>query len=152
MSDSQTTPTNPLMENTIDAFWENFPFFWHTVRARIHSEANQAHQITVGQFHILRRIRAGIQTVSELATAKHISRPAISRAVDELVEKGYISRQPSTTDRRKIELILTEMGAAHMNAISKTVRQWMAEELATLDDHELEAIIQAMQALRKAFE
>ena len=75
----------------IDKFWEFFPPVWHAVKAYIRTQATENFDITVGQFHILRRIKAGKDSVSKLAADRHTSRPAISRAVDVLVKKGLVS-------------------------------------------------------------
>jgi ABC-type transport system involved in cytochrome bd biosynthesis fused ATPase/permease subunit len=69
---------------------------WHRVRSHIHTIAIQDYDISVEQFHILRHIGKGVDSLSELATIKHISRPAISQAVNGLVEKGLVAHRPST--------------------------------------------------------
>ncbi len=52
--------TNSYLEQqTIDKFWEFFPPVWHSIRAHIRHEATDNFEITVSQFHILRRIWQG---------------------------------------------------------------------------------------------
>ncbi len=69
------------------------------------------------QFHILRHIRRGLGSVSELAEVKQISRSAISQAVDLLVERGLICRLQNAQDRRNIPLELTEAGNSLLDTI-----------------------------------
>jgi DNA-binding MarR family transcriptional regulator len=140
-----------VLNSTIDQFWETIPSLWHMIRARIRDEALSQFDITVEQFHILRRIRKGRNSVSKLAEAKHISRPAISRAVDVMVNKDLVTRTQNPQDRRYIQLDLTQKGSKLLEAIIKKNRQWMIQRLASLDETELDAIQDAMQALRKAF-
>ena len=90
--------------------------------------------------------------MSELATAKNISRPAISQAVDVLVKKGLLTRIPSTTDRRVVELALTEEGNALLDTVFKENREWMKERMKALTTEELETIGKAMTALKKILE
>ncbi|HBY06615.1 MAG TPA: hypothetical protein DEH22_02050 [Chloroflexi bacterium] len=135
----------------IDKFWEFFPPVWHTVRAHIHHEAAENFDITVGQFHILRRIRGGIDSVSKLAADRHTSRPAISRAVDVLVNQGLIVRTVNPADRRNVQLSLTAEGQSLMEALFSNTRNWMAEKMADLSEAELEAIFVAGDALKRAF-
>jgi DNA-binding MarR family transcriptional regulator len=135
----------------IDKFWEFFPPVWHTVRAHIHQQAVENFDITVVQFHILRRIRKGTDSVSKLADDRHTSRPAISRAVDVLVKKGLVLRTQNPEDRRNIQLSLTDGGAALLEALFNNTRQWMAEELSVLNDDELHSILLAGDALQLAF-
>ncbi|HBX70188.1 MAG TPA: hypothetical protein DEH25_12625 [Chloroflexi bacterium] len=135
----------------IDKFWEFFPPVWHTVRAHIHHEAAENFDITVGQFHILRRIRGGIDSVSKLAADRDTSRPAISRAVDVLVNQGLIVRTVNPADRRNVQLSLTAEGQSLMEALFSNTRNWMAEKMADLSEAELEAIFVAGDALKRAF-
>ncbi len=141
----------PAIDQAIDKFWEFFPPVWHTVRAHIHEEAAENVGITVGQFHILRRIRSGIDSVSRLAEDRHTTRPAISRTVDVLVQKGLIDRLPKPEDRRYVQLSLTVEGQALMNGLFTNTRTWMAEKLLVLSEEELAAILVAGDALERAF-
>jgi DNA-binding MarR family transcriptional regulator len=133
----------------VDAFWESFPPFWQRVKTHIRDVAAQQFEISVEQFHILRHIRRGQASVSELAEAKNISRPAISQAVDLLVNKGLITRTTDAHDRRHIQLALTASGDALLDAISEDTRQWMMQTLSPLSAEELLALAQAMTSLRK---
>jgi DNA-binding MarR family transcriptional regulator len=137
-----------LLRQTVETFWETFPPFWHRVRAHIRQAAEQ-HDLSVEQFHILRHIRRGQCSVSKLADAKNISRPAISQGVDMLVNKGFITRTTDTRDRRHVQLALTDSGNALLDTISEDTRQWMMQILSPLSDEELQALTQAMDSLRK---
>ena len=139
------------VQGAIDKFWEFFPPVWHIVRAHIHHEAAENFDITVGQFHILRRIRNGIDSVSKLADDRQTTRPAISRVVDVLVHKGLLTRTHNPEDRRNVLLSLTPEGQELMSALSDNTRQWMAEQMGNLSEAELEAIFVAGDALKRAF-
>ena len=138
-------------QRIIDKFWEFFPPVWHCVRAHIRHEATENFDITVGQFHILRRIWQGADSVSKLADDRHTSRPAISRSVDVLVNKGLVLRTQNPADRRNVQLSLTVEGQSMMDALFGNTRLWMAEKLSVLRDEEFEAILIAGDALKKAF-
>jgi DNA-binding MarR family transcriptional regulator len=87
--------------------------------------------------------------MSELATAKNISRPAISQAVDILVHKGFLTRVQSTQDRRFVKLALTEAGNNLLDTVFKETRKWMKERMSTLTEAELETIAKAMEIMKK---
>jgi DNA-binding MarR family transcriptional regulator len=144
-------PNSFSEQQAVDKFWEFFPPVWHTVRAYIHHEAAENFEITVGQFHVLRRIRQGADSVSKLADAKHTSRPAVSRVVDVLVNKGFVARTQNPADRRNVLLSLTEEGTALMENLFSNTHQWMIEKLSILNESELEAILVAGDALYRAF-
>ena len=139
---------NP-QEQALDSFWETIPPLWTTIRQHIRAEATGQFDISVEQFHVLRYVRRGTNSISNLATAKNISRPAISQAVDMLVNKGLMTRTQSTEDRRYIELALTDSGNALLDTVFKETRAWMKELMSDLTDDELDTITSAMTALKK---
>lgn len=141
-----------LRDQTIDRFWETVPPVWNFVRTHLRGTATGKFDITVEQFHVLRFVRRGPNSMSELATAKNISRPAISQAVDVLVKKGLLTRVQSATDRRVVELYLTDEGNALLDTVFKENREWMKERMGTLTNEELELICEAMVTLKKILE
>jgi DNA-binding MarR family transcriptional regulator len=142
-------PSKEKLHQAVETFWETFPPFWHRIRAQIRQVAAEQFDLSVEQFHILRHIRRGQGSVSELAEARNISRPAISQAVDILVHKGLITRTPDARDRRHVRLALTASGNALLDAIFDQVRQWMVQTLSPLSDEELDTLVRAMDSLRK---
>jgi DNA-binding MarR family transcriptional regulator len=137
------------LHQAVETFWETIPPYWHSIRAHIRQVAVEQFDISVEQFHILRHIRKGLNSVSELAEAKNISRPAISQAVNLLVDKGLIVRTTQPRDRRHISLALTDSGNAMLDAIFEDTRQWMTQTLAPLSDVELQTLTLAMNSLKK---
>ena len=146
------TSSEQLREKAIDRFWETVPPLWNTVRSHIRTTATAKFDITVEQFHVLRYVRRGPNSMSELAVAKNISRPAISQAVDVLVKKGLLTRVRSSTDRRVIELALTDAGNALLDTVFRENREWMKERMNGLNAEELATIGKAMEALKKILE
>jgi DNA-binding MarR family transcriptional regulator len=139
-------------EQTIDCFWETVPPLWSRIRERIRLTAADRFDITVEQFHILRHIRLGHGSVSQLADAKRISRPAISQAVELLVNKGLITRTHDPIDRRVVQLELTVSGCALLDALFQDTRDWMRLNLADLSEDELSQICLGMHTLHTAFQ
>ena len=138
-----------LRDQAIERFWETVPTLWNFVRSHIRATATGNFDITVEQFHVLRHVRRGVTSMSDLATAKNISRPAISQAVDVLVRKGLLTRIHSTQDRRVVELALTDEGDALLASVFKETREWMKTRMSGMTADELEIIAKAMKALKK---
>ncbi len=147
--DDLNTSSNKALRQAVDTFWETFVPFWQQVRAHIRQVATEHFDISVEQFHILRLVRRGKRSVSELAEARNLSRPAVSQAVEALVQKGLISRLPDTQDRRHIWLVLTSPGNTLLDAVFEDTRGWMMQALSPLSDEELNDLVQAMDSLRK---
>jgi len=144
--------TERLRDQAIDRFWETVPPLWNDVRSHIRTTATSSFDITVEQFHVLRHVRRGIASMGELADAKNISRPAISQAVDILVNKGLLTRAQSTQDRRYVELALTDAGNHLLDTVFKETREWMKQRMRTLTANELETIAKAMEVMKKMLE
>jgi DNA-binding MarR family transcriptional regulator len=140
-----------LLQRAIDCFWETFPPVWNSIRSNVRGLAAERFDITVEQFHILRHIRKGAGSVSELAAVKQISRPAISQSVDQLVEKGLLTRRQISKDRRYIHLELTPDGDALLNALFQQNRRWMMEKMAALSPEEINSLVQALNLLHRTF-
>jgi DNA-binding MarR family transcriptional regulator len=67
-------------------------------------------------------------TVSELAAHLGMTRQAAGQLVDELVDKGYVERQPHPDDGRARLVVLTDRGwsctRAAEQAAAETIRTW----------------------------
>lgn len=140
-----------LLQQLADKFWESIPPVWGRIRGNLRGIAMANFGISVEQFYILRHIRKGVQSVSELAEARQISRPAISQAVDILVEKGLITRQHTTQDRRCIRLELTDSGNEMLNTIFQRNREWMTGKMSGLSKEEIGIVITSMEILKRIF-
>jgi DNA-binding MarR family transcriptional regulator len=141
--------TQAKRKEAADQFLESIPPIWYSLHSQIDKFAREKFDITAGQFHVLQRIKSGKTSVSDLADARHISRPTVSRKIDNLVEKGLVSRKESREDRRFTILELTEEGEKILQMMASSRRVWLEEQLGSLDDKELEIIIQAFSILGK---
>src|SRR5512143_3197182 len=118
------TPTKSSAEEALDSFWETVPPLWGQIRAHIRSVAREQFRLGVEQFQVLRLIRQGRDSVSEIAAARNISRPAVSQAVDVLAGRGLLTRTEDPSDRRHTRLALTKQGNAVLDAVFGDTRLW----------------------------
>ena len=153
MTDSLTfeKTSEELLPRAIEKFWEAFPPVWNRIRGNLRLILAEAFNISIEEFHILRNLRRGICSVSQLASVQQISRPAASQAVEALVEKGLVSRHYDAEDRRHIRLALTPAGDELINTIFQKNRRWMMEKMESMSPEEMAAILKAMEALKEAF-
>ncbi len=141
----------PPAAQLIETFWESVPPSWHRTRSVIRRIAGERFHMSTVQFQTLRRIRKGFNSVSALAEEGHISRAAVSRIVESLVQKGWVSRQTNPKDRRHQLLLLTQEGDRILNLIYDEAETWLAERLCTLSAEEQEKLLLGMKLLKKAF-
>ena len=78
--------------------------------ARVAEQTCQATGISLPQYRLLVSASEGSQRASELAAAVGVSRPTLTSLVDGLEQAGLVRRVPVATDRRGIQLELTQAG------------------------------------------
>jgi DNA-binding MarR family transcriptional regulator len=81
-------------------------------------------ELSVSQLHVIRLIRKhGALAMSELAGLLGVSPPSASTMVDRLVEKGVLSREHSTEDRRKVVVRISPESAKNIESVEGTILQ-----------------------------
>jgi len=138
-----------IRKMAVETFWEAIPPIWHSIHSQLDKTAREEFEITGGHFHVLRRIKCGDTTISELADSRHISRPVVSRKVDSLVERGLVTRKESPEDRRFTILALTAVGDHILRKLRSRNRKLLEEHFGSLDDREVEIVIEAFNILKK---
>ena len=76
--------------------------------------------------------------IKELAAVLDISSSAATQLVDALVDKGFLSRQADTTDRRAINILLSETSYQKIEEMKCFHRDRLAKLFEALTDDELE--------------
>ncbi len=142
-------PAKSTTEFALDHFWETVPPLWGQIRGHIRALAREHYRLGVEQFQVLRLIRQGRDSVSEIAAARNISRPAVSQAVDVLCGRGLLTRAEDPADRRHTRLALTKEGGAVLDTVFGETRAWMKAKMARFSASELEQIAGAMDSLKK---
>jgi DNA-binding MarR family transcriptional regulator len=75
-------------------------------------------------------------SVKEIAAALELSFPAASRAIDGMIEKGYVSRRASDEDRRSRLVALTEFGQRAVATIAEARVRTLQDFAEMLTDEE----------------
>src|SRR3954449_10920056 len=78
--------------------------------------------------------------VRDLATRERVSAPAMSNHVDRLERDGLVQRTPSSDDRRRVGLALTEEGQRMLRRVRSRRTAWLASRLGKLSPAELAAV------------
>jgi DNA-binding MarR family transcriptional regulator len=104
--------------------------------------------VSPGQVSLLAAIKytPGIG-VNELAERERTTPAATSTQVEKLVRAGYVTRTPSTSDRRRVGLTLTEEGRRLLRRVRSRRTVWLAQRLGKLTAAELEALTAAVAPL-----
>jgi DNA-binding MarR family transcriptional regulator len=109
--------------------------------------------VTGGQAALLYLIsRSPGVGVRSLAAIEGISAAGMSGHVDRLEAAGLVRRVPSTDDRRRVGLELTEAGVRMLRAVRRRRTAWLAQRLGRLDPEEVNALERAVEPLARLLE
>lgn len=128
------------------------PFMMQSLKGCFDNQDIDPLPITMGQSMILHHISHGKKTISDLAMSGKVSPPAISRQVDGLVNKGFLTRQRNPNDRRMVMLDVTEQGRGLMQSLWNKTLNVVTKKISSLDEEEIYAVRKAFASLRGAFE
>ena len=111
-------------------------------RARLEQVAREVHPdleaAAYGILHLVGTTEAA--TVTEIAGRLGVGKPTVSRQVSALERVGLLERRPSSTDRRAVELALTEEGTRRLHAARSSRQQQLRQLLDTWDVPDVEEL------------
>jgi DNA-binding MarR family transcriptional regulator len=90
--------------------------------------------LTIRQYRILSRVGAGHTSLTALCRLAHRNPPTMSESVNKLVKQGLLTRETGTSDRRRMELALTDAGRAAAEAARGALEKFSTELTAGLDE------------------
>ena len=83
-------------------------------------------------------------TLGELGERLHLSLPTVSRAVESLVKRGYVTRAEDADDRRFKQVAATSEGRALMDRLMELRVAGFADFVKTLDPAERDQLAAAL--------
>jgi DNA-binding MarR family transcriptional regulator len=90
--------------------------------------------------------------ITELAAEEGVTQPAITLLVNRLAERGWVRRIADPTDGRAVLVSLTAIGEQVFELVRAEYRAMLHEEMATLDDGEVETLAAAVEILDRLIE
>ena len=110
-------------------------------------------RLTAARMSALRIIiEDGGTTGGQIAQTEQVTPATITRVLDGLNESGFIVREPSSRDRRIVDVQATEAGrAAFREAVASQIER-LAGELATLDANDRSHVAEALRHLERVFQ
>jgi len=108
-------------------------------------ELTQTHWVTLHNIHQLPPDQSQIQ----LAKAIGIEQPSLVRTLDQLEEKGLISRHTCANDRRAKRIKLTEKAEPIIEEMEDVIRKTRGEILSGISAEELDALINLVSRLEQ---
>jgi len=107
--------------------------------------------LSLQQFNILRilRGRGDEPSTVKLLTERMLDKMSnASRLVDKLKEKGYVQRQECPTDRRRVDVVITQQGLDIIGEASRAVDQMRDGNFASLSEEDAAELSRLLDKLR----
>jgi DNA-binding MarR family transcriptional regulator len=90
--------------------------------------------------------------ITELAAREGITQPAVTQLVNRLQRRGWVERRTDPGDGRVVLVALTGAGREALERVRAEYRALLHEEMATLDDAEIEMLAAAVEILDRLIE
>jgi DNA-binding MarR family transcriptional regulator len=112
-------------------------------------EAVGAIDLSLTQIKLLHHLEGSERelTLKEAAELVHVSLPAASRMVDELVRRGFVERREDQIDRRMKRVTVTDAGRAVIRRLNAARLAGLEQFSASMTDAERDALAPALTEL-----
>ncbi|GAA4042031.1 MarR family transcriptional regulator [Arthrobacter methylotrophus] len=105
--------------------------------------------LTPGQYTVLAHLRSGSQTLRQLAEREHVQAPSMTRIVNSLTDKGFVSRSADPVDGRQIQIRITSAGEEVLEEARSQRTAWLAQRVAGLSEDERLTLSRAAHILQE---
>jgi DNA-binding MarR family transcriptional regulator len=140
-----TVVTQDTRDQAADDLLALMPFYHkHIMRTGFGISGIQAAQYRV--LGVL--MKAGTLPVSEIGRRLYISKSYMTGLIDTLIEGGFVQRQPDLTDRRVINITITEKGKKHLRQSVTLYKNDLKDLLSSLDDTDLNELCSSLDSLK----
>ncbi|MBP2634484.1 MAG: transcriptional regulator, MarR family [Firmicutes bacterium] len=139
-----TEPANiSIIRNTIKVFIRSLGV--------LEGKKTFCYDCTYAQCHVIWETAQETKiSVNELATRLNISKSAVSRTVDDLVNKGHLVRNPNPSDRRYVDIELTEKGRQAYQEIERNSRHYFEAILESIPKSKRDTTLEGIQIFSSA--
>ena len=141
----QTTFTDPAHRAQVNIIYTSN---WLN---QLTTAALRGYGLSLQQFNVLRilRGRGNEPSTVKLLTERMLDKMSnASRLVDKLKEKGYVERRECASDRRRVDIVITEAGLRAVEEASAAVNDIKDEYFGHLSDAEYTQLSGLLDKLR----
>jgi DNA-binding MarR family transcriptional regulator len=104
--------------------------------------------MTDGQFAVLVALHLhGPHTLSALAESDGVTAPSMNRTVNALIEHDYVSRVTDPTDRRKVQIAISDAGSQVVADTLERRDMWLSQVLENMTEAERSTLHEAAQII-----
>jgi DNA-binding MarR family transcriptional regulator len=127
---------------------ETIPLVMRRVHAKLWQEGRLA---SPGQFRLLWMLSRTQCNLHELAKKQAVRLPTMSRTITKLVEKGWVTRVINRSDRRRVDISLTQKGAKILDEVQELASSYTQDMLSSLTAEEHRILQKGLDMLQRVF-
>jgi DNA-binding MarR family transcriptional regulator len=122
----------------------------HGPKAMMHSVRRWSSGcLSMVNLHVLMVLaHEGAQPMHAIADSLDVSQASTTGIIDRMEELGYVARERDASDRRVVNVTITDAGRDLIAGIATERRERLATQLAEMSDDDLAALTQGLRALR----
>ncbi len=135
-------------ENTLSSeMWKKFTNGYSRIEKR-HMRKMSEHALTIPQFNVLQVLfNLGATPLKKISNELNVTGANITCVVDNLEKREFVTRIPSTVDRRIINAELTDKGREMIETIFPTYLDVLEKATTNLEDKEKKEFIRLLEKL-----
>jgi DNA-binding MarR family transcriptional regulator len=95
-------------------------------------------------------INGGEMTPSEIAESVFREKNSITAVINTLEREGVVRREPSTSDRRSVKVVITDKGWKEANRLSPIAQELSRDVLSCMDKKQVEELVACMRTIRES--
>lgn len=140
-----------ILESVTEDLLSIPPIIFREVRRKLLRTAlvNIDVDISPVHFGIMKLLyETGTLHVAEIGERLQIARPQMTHLIDKLADLEIVERHADTTDRRMINIVLTDKGKTTFEEHDKSIRKAMRDTLSCFTDKELDDLSDSLRKLR----
>jgi len=144
-----------MKNNILDSVTEDLlsipPLIFRGIRRKLLKTALVNIDVDISPLHfgIMKLLHdVGTLHVAEIGERLQVARPQMTHLVDRLVDKELVKRQTDTTDRRMVNVMLTDKGKTTIEEHDSNIRKAIKENLSCFTDEELDDLSDSLRKLR----
>ena len=104
--------------------------------------------LTAVQFRVLQIVaERGQCTATEISRRMRVSQATVTSLVDKLVRHGMVTREKSETDRRQINIVITERGRDTIRHAPDALQQRYVRKFEALADWEQAQLVASLECI-----
>ena len=113
-----------------------------------HELATAGHELTFSQYVTLKMLSNGPAGVTDLARFAELNPGAMTRLLDKLEAKGYIARVADPSDRRALNIHLTDVGLSMWQDVNQCGKRVLERAMTGMSQGERTQLTRLLEQVR----